>query len=241
MTSPYSWPVRQACGRWRKRVKTVGSQLSEQWVKEMYVRPIRRILGILSLVFLMMLASVALSVTQSKVSARIGIQIQANGRMTPAKGRNEVKVGDGLRLYVVPAEDAYIYVIQTDQQVARVLNPEPYKTPAKTAMILPNQGQYYNIDGASDVESFTIICSPTELEEVQKLMSSPTVPYPKWAAVEQGLIAKSRIDLTEEVDKPFSIAGVVRHLTSDQKFLQHLPMMSGNTLVVKTYDFTVKK
>jgi len=31
MTSPYSWPVRQACGRRRKRVETVGSQLSEHF------------------------------------------------------------------------------------------------------------------------------------------------------------------------------------------------------------------
>jgi hypothetical protein len=210
-------------------------------LKEIYVRPILRILSILSLVFLVILGTAAVSVTQPKVSARIGIQIQANGRMTPAKGQNEVKVGDGLRLYVVPAEDAYIYVIRTDQKVARLLTPEPDKTPAKTAMILPNQGQFYNIDGSSDVESFTILCSPTELKEVQELRGSPTFPYQKWAAVEQVLIENSRIDLTENVDKPFSIAGVVRHLTSDQKFLQNLPMMSGNTLVVKTYDFTVKK
>jgi hypothetical protein len=205
------------------------------------VRPILRILSILSLVFLMMLGTAAVSVTQPKVSARIGIQIQANGRMTPAKGRNEVKVGDGLRLYVVPAEDAYIYIIRTDQKVARLLTPEPDKTPANTAMILPNQRQFYNIDGSSDVESFTILCSPTELQEVQELRGSPTFPYQKWVAVEQGLIENSRIDLTENVGKPFSIAGVVRHLTSDQKFLQNLPMMSGHTLVVKTYDFTIKK
>lgn len=210
-------------------------------LKEMYVRPILRILSILSLVFLVLLVTAAVSVTQPKVSARIGIQIQANGRMTPAKARNEVKVGDGLRLYVVPEEDAYIYIIRTDQKVAQVLNPEPYKTPAKTAMILPNQGQFYNIDGSSDVESFTILCSPMELKEVQELMDSPTFPYQKWTAVEQMLIEDSRIDLTEDVGKPFSIAGVVRHLKSDQKFLQNLPMMSGNTLVVKTYDFTVKK
>ena len=210
-------------------------------LKETYVRPILRILSILSLVVLVMLGTAAVSVTQPKVSARIGIQIQANGRTTPAKSRNEVKVGDGLRLYVVPAEDAYIYVIRTDQKVARLLTPEPDKTSAKTAMILPNQGQFYNIDGSSDVESFTILCSPTELKEVQELRGSSTFPYQKWAAVEQGLIENSRIDLTEDVGKPFSIAGVVRHLTSDQKFLQNLPMMSGNTLVVKTYDFTVKK
>lgn len=207
----------------------------------MYVNPILRILRILSLIFLITLGTAAVSVTQPKVSARIGIQIQANGRMTPAKGRNEVKVGDGLRLYVVPEEDAYIYVIQTDQKVARVLNPEPYKTPAKTAMILPNQGQFYNIDGSSDVESFTILCSPTALKEIQELVGSPIFPYQKWAAMEHALIENSRIDLTEEVGKPFSIAGVVRHLASDQKILQNLPMMSGNTLVVKTYDFTVKK
>jgi hypothetical protein len=188
-----------------------------------------------------MLSTAAVSVAQPTVSARIGIQIQANGRMTPAKVRNEVKVGDGLRVYVVPGEDAYIYVIRTDQKVARVLTPEPYKTPAKTAMILPNQGQFYNIDGSSDVESFIIVCSPTELKEVQELMGSPTFPHQKWTAVEQGLIENSRIDLTEKVGKPFSIAGVVRHLTSDQKFLQNLPMMSGHALVVKTYDFTVKK
>jgi hypothetical protein len=188
-----------------------------------------------------MLGTAGVSVAQPKVSARIGIQIQANSRMTPAKARNQVKVGDGVRLYVVPAEEAYIYVIRTDTKVARVLNSEPYKTPAKTAMILPNQGQFYNIDGSSDVESFTILCSPTELKEVQELMGAPTVPYQQWAAVEQMLIEQSRIHLTENVDKPFSIAGVVRHLTSDQKFLKNLPMMSGTTLVVKTYDFTVKK
>jgi hypothetical protein len=108
-------------------------------------------------------------------------------------------------------------------------------------MILPNQGQFYNIDGASSVESFTIICSPMQLKEVQELMGSPTFPYQTWAAVEQKLIETSRIDLTEDVTKPFSIAGVVRHLASDQEFLKQLPIMSGNTLVVKTYDFTVKK
>jgi hypothetical protein len=31
MTSPYSRPIRKACSRWRKRVETVGSQLSEHF------------------------------------------------------------------------------------------------------------------------------------------------------------------------------------------------------------------
>jgi len=205
------------------------------------VNPVLRILSILSLIFLVILGTIAVSGTQPRVSARIGIQIQSNGGMMRAKVRNRVKVGDGLRLYVAPVEDAYIYVIRTDKKVAQVLNPEPYKTPAKTAMILPNEGQFYNIDGSSSVESFTVICSPTELKEVQELIGSPTFPYQTWVAVEQKLIEKSRIDLTEDVTKPFSIAGVVRHLASDQEFLKRLPMLSGNTLVVKTYDFTVKK
>ncbi|MDH3604608.1 MAG: hypothetical protein OEU26_33795 [Candidatus Tectomicrobia bacterium] len=205
------------------------------------MNPVLRILSILSLIFLVILGTIAVSGTQPRVSARIGIQIQSNGGMMRAKVRNRVKVGDGLRLYVAPVEDAYIYVIRTDKKVAQVLNPEPYKTPAKTAMILPNEGQFYNIDGSSSVESFTVICSPTELKEVQELIGSPTFPYQTWVAVEQKLIEKSRIDLTEDVTKPFSIAGVVRHLASDQEFLKRLPMLSGNTLVVKTYDFTVKK
>ena len=218
------------------------------WVsKEMYVKPNFQILRILSLALLMILGTAAVGVTQPRVSARIGIQIQSNGGMTRAKIQNQVKVGDGLRLYVVPVEDAHIYVIRTDKKVARVLNPEPDKTPAKTAMILPNQGQFYNIDGSSNVESYTIICSPTELKEVQELMGSPTFPHQKWAAVEQKLMEKSRIALTDDVTKPFSIGGVVRLLTSDQElasdqeFLKQLPVMSGNSLVVKTYDFTVKK
>jgi hypothetical protein len=64
----------------------------------MYVKSMLRILSILFLVCLVMLGTAGVSVAQPKVSARIGIQIQANSRMTPAKARNQVKVGDGVRL-----------------------------------------------------------------------------------------------------------------------------------------------
>ncbi len=79
------------------------------------------------------------------------------------------------------------------------------------------------------------------VKEVQDLIESPKRPYTWWAATEQSLVEKSRIQLTETVKKPFSIAGVVRSLNSDSEFLKQLPTFSGNTLVVKKYDFTVKK
>ena len=207
----------------------------------MYVNLRLQRLSILGLACLVIPNIAGIGITQPRVSAQIGIQIQSNGGTTRARAKHRVKVGDGLRVYVVPAEDAYIYVIRTDKKTARALSPQPDKIPAKTAIILPNQGQFYNIDGASNTESFTIICSPMELKEVQELIGSPPVPYLKWAAVEQKLIEQSRIELTEDVTKPFSIAGVVRHLSNDEEFLNQLPMTSGNTLVVKTYDFTVKK
>jgi len=60
--------------------------------------------------------------------------------------------------------------------------------------------------------------------------------------VEKDLLEKSRIDLTGKAEKPFSIAGTVRGgAAAADPFIEKLQTISGNTLVVRQYEFRVKK
>ncbi len=202
-----------------------------------YLQPL--VTGFLTLLFIF--STVAVGSSQSIVKAQIGIQVQSNGSSTRAKKRNRIKVGDGLRLYVTPAEDAYLYILRTHKQRVQALNRPPYIVTGKTPVVLPGEAEFYNIDGSSPHESFTVICSPTPLKEVEDLIKTSTPSLAQWTPTERLLIKISRMHLTENVDKPFPIAGVVRSLKTDSEFLKQLPTFSGKTLVVKKYDFTLKK
>src|SRR4029453_285904 len=46
--------------------------------------------------------------------AKVGIQVRSGERTAPAKTRETVKTGDSLRVYVMPEDDAYIYVVHND-------------------------------------------------------------------------------------------------------------------------------
>ena len=107
-------------------------------------------------------------------------------------------------------------------------------------MALPAPEKFYQIDGASDKESITVICSPTEIRAVASLFSSPPVPQKNWLSLEKDLLDKSKIDLTQQTDKPFQIAGNVRSISNDP-FMETLQIFSGKSLVVKKYDFQVQK
>ena len=184
------------------------------------------------------------AMAQDRVRAKVGIGIQARPGepIAPAKTSEMVKTGDFLRVYVVPEDDAYVYVVHNDGKTLTLLNaPNVATRTSKGAPVtLPAPEKFYQIDGGSDRESITVICSPTEIREVTKLFNTPNVAQKNWLSLEKELVDKSKIELAQQADRPFQIAGNVRSMNADP-FLETLPISSGKSLVVKKYDFQVQK
>ena len=179
---------------------------------------------------------------QERVRAKVGIEVRSGERSTPAKATETIKAGDFLRVYVVPEDEAYIYVVHNDGKTPTLLNAQEAhtKVPKGSLVALPAPEKFYQIDGTSAKESITVICSPTEIREVDTLFRTANVPQQNWTVLEKELMEKSKIDLTQKADKPLQIAGNVRSIHSDT-FKDTLPMYSGKTFVVKKYDFQVQK
>lgn len=187
---------------------------------------------------------VAPAMAQDRVRAKVGIGIQArpNDPIALARATETVKTGNFLRVYVVPEDDAYIYVVHNDGKTLTLLNAPTAatKTTKGSPVTLPAAEKFYQVDGGSDRESITVICSPTEIREVTKLFSTPNVAQKNWLSLEKELADKSKIELAQQADRPFQIAGNVRSMQADP-FLETLPISSGKSLVVKKYDFQVQK
>ena len=157
---------------------------------------------------------------------------------------DRLKSGDMLRIYVHPEHASYVYVIHSDGQTATLLNTVEQKVQAST-LVMPSLHQFYQVDGKSPKESFTIICSPRELAEVSQAFDMGQAPHSAWASVEEDLTSRSRIDLTQGSDRPFAIAGNVRGgggggSAGGDPFSSRLQIFSGRSLLVKHYAFQVR-
>ncbi len=174
--------------------------------------------------------------------AKIGIQINSLKKNKLAKSRDRLKPGDLLRIYVHPEKASYIYIIYSDGQDISLLSMIEQKI-LSSSLVLPSVNEYYEIDGKSNVERFTIICSPKEIVEItQFFKSNPS--FENWEPLEQTLEEKSKIQLNDKSDIPFAIAGNVRSgLSPDQNssMVKKLKIFTGNYMVVKKYEFRVAK
>ena len=179
---------------------------------------------------------------QERVRAKVGIQVLSSERSTLAKATEAVKAGDSFRVYVIPEDNAYVYVVRNDGKTLTLLNAQDAQTQVRkgTLVILPAPEKSYPINGTSVTESITVICSPTEIREVTTLFHTTNVPQKNWLSLEQELMGKSKIDLTQKADKPFQIVGNVRGMY-DKAFVDTLQIFSGKAYVVKKYDLQVQK
>jgi len=151
--------------------------------------------------------------------------------------------GDLLRIYVHPEKPSNVYVVYTDHEKATLLNSVQQEIQS-TSLVMPSLQEYYQVDGQSSKESFTIVCSPKELSEIIEVFKGGETTYSKWAAIEKILIAKGKIELNETSKTPFSIAGNVRGAGGLQKtdpFVKELQIFSGKSILIKKYEFHVKK
>jgi len=176
------------------------------------------------------------------VRAKVGILIKSGDQMTRAKSRDRLKAGDMVRIYVHPETSSYVYVIHHDRKTVSLLNMVQQKVQSST-MVLPSLQEYYQVDGNSAVENFTVICSPEEVKEVAALLGSE-VPYEKWGAIEKDLTKRGEVDLSQKTERPFAIAGNVRgagETAAGDPFVRDLQIFSGNSILVRHYEFSVKK
>lgn len=177
------------------------------------------------------------------VRAKIGIQVVSGDRADRAKSRDRIKAGDMLRIYVHPERGSYVYVVHSDQKTATLLNAVEQRIQGST-LVMPSLHQYYQVDGTSPVEIFTVVCSPKELTRVSEIMRHGQASQSEWAALAEELSAGSRIDLTQKSERPFAIAGNVRGLGGKSQapgdpFSESLQIFSGRSLLVKQYEFRV--
>jgi hypothetical protein len=188
-----------------------------------------------------LLASTLPVFAQAKIiRAKLGILIKSGNQTVRAKAKDRLNVGDSLRIYVQPEDNFYVYVVHTDHKNVKLLSSVDRQAPG-SQLVLPGQQEFYEIDGESPVETFTIICSPDELKDVSALLKSE-ISYEKWASMEKELIKKGEIDLGQKAEKPFPIAGNVRGATNpNDRFAADLQIYSGNTILVKQYEFSIKK
>jgi len=180
---------------------------------------------------------------EEKVRAKIGIQIKSGDRIVRAKSNDRLKKGDLLRIYLHPEEASHVYIVHTDLKNVTFLNEDQQKIQSSTLM-MPSPRDYYEVDGESSTETITIIVSPNEVPELLKKLEQQNKSYAGWLEYENILIEKGKIDLSTSTVKPFPMAGNVRGLpgASDiDPFMKELQIFSGKSILVKKYEFKVKK
>ena len=176
------------------------------------------------------------------LSARIGIVIDSGEQLIRARGHERIKPGDRLRIYIKSEGVRHVYVVHTDHETVTLLGRFEEMSPG-AQLVMPGLLEFYEVDGKSPIEDFTIICSTAKLNDISALFNSK-VTYKTWAPVEEKLLKQGKIDLSQKPDKPSPIAGNVRELiggNKDDSFISDLPIYSGNTILVKRYEFDIKK
>ena len=176
------------------------------------------------------------------IRAKIGIEISSSGKNKLAKSRDRLKPGDLLRIYVHAEKASYIYIVYSDRKKISLLSMTEQNI-LSSSLLLPSVNEYYEIDGKSNFERFTIICSPKEINEIPQFFNSNPL-FKEWESLEQTLDEKSRIQLSDKSDIPFAIAGNVRGgISFDQSSspIKKLKIFTGNYMVVKKYEFQVSK
>lgn len=175
------------------------------------------------------------------VRAKVGIMIKSKDRVLRAKKKARLRPKDQIRIYALPEKPAYVYVIHSDTKTATLLNNEHQRV-ANVVLTLPAPQDFYEIDGQSAKEFITVVCSREEARALKALFSSGQVPHRAWAKVEKDLLGSPPVDLTGKAEKPFTIAGNVRGgSAAADPFIEKLQTISGKALVVRQYEFRVKK
>ena len=157
------------------------------------------------------------SMAQEVVRAKLGAQLRVGVKTVRAKARDRIRAGDNFRFYMIPEQDAHVYLVYSDTTTATLV--QQLAAERLEPIILPTPPDAYQVDNASPKAFFTLICSTREIPEITAFFNGPKASRLSWKQFEDQLVKQSKIELSEVQPKPFAIAGNVRaesglHLTN---------------------------
>jgi hypothetical protein len=114
-----------------------------------------------------------------------------------------------------------VYVVHTDHKNVTLLIMTVQEGRSAT-LVLPSAHEAYAVDGSSSEESFTIICSPKEIEELTAL-SKGGMSHDRGVMIVSRLMERSKIKMPAQPERPFPIVGNVR-VDSEHPFLGQIPI-----------------
>lgn len=178
--------------------------------------------------------------TQSDtIKAKIAILHKAGEIYSPLRTRDRLRVGEMLRIFVLPGTDCFAYVIHTGNEKSTLLGKQQIEA-AKDTLILPNPFDFYIFDEAGTKEKIAIICSSEKISEIENLFKkSENISALSWKSVEEKIVTKNKPKLSETSEKPFPMAGNVSAVNED--FIETMNFFEGEKLIIRKYEIEVKK
>ena len=194
---------------------------------------------ILFIILLLFSQTFAYSPPKDTLKAKIAILHKAGEEYTSLRSKDRLKAGEMIRIFILPQNNCYVYVIHSDDKESALLYSDKAKA-FKDTLMLPSASEYYIFDDQSPTAKITILCSLEKIQDIEKLFDKKeTNSLSGWNKVEMKLVKESKKELNEVSDKPFPIAGNVSAINED--FLEQILTFTGNKLLIRKYELEIKK
>ena len=163
-----------------------------------------------------------------------------------AKVNDRLRSGDHLSVYIKPEENSFVYLINSNAKTASLiaLGDNQNNVSAHSLRIFPSikkgKKKGYKVDGNEDVELISIICSSKKLPRINQLFSGGAVAVEKWRTLENIFIEDNQIITPSKPEEQLQFGGSLRS-PDITPFIKTLSISSGKELIVRRYQFDVKK
>jgi hypothetical protein len=180
--------------------------------------------------------------SQNLIKAKIAILHKSGEDYNALHNHDRLHVGDLMRIFVIPLNECYSYIIHSDDKEATILfNSESNKKLLKDdTLILPSPSEFYTFDNKSPSAEVIIFCSRNKLSEINNIFkNNSTVSVTEWNKIGNNLIKKFVKEIKEKTEKPFPIAGNVGAVNDD--FIDGQLILSGECTLIRKYKIEIKE
>jgi len=201
-----------------------------------------RLILLVSFVFFSYAASYSKDISgdvSDSVKAKIAILHKAGDNYSSLRSNDRLRAGEMLRIFVQPINKSFIYVVHADIKEATLLyqNDNPV---INEILLLPSANDYYIFDDSSPEERIIIFCSAKRSDEIEKLfLNKECISRKEWNKFEKNIFKEHKKYLNDKTDKPFPIAGNVSAINDE--FLDQVQTFVGKNIVIRKYEFEIKK
>lgn len=200
-----------------------------------------RISATIRYLFFIVILAAATALPQSAVKAKIGVLTKSNNKISKLKTFDRLKPGDELRVCILPADNLFFYAIFSDQKTSTLLNfKQAFRLTKNKSYLLPSASEFYQLDENSAKVKLTLICCAKKVDKIESIFkSADEIPVGTWAEAEKAIIAASKKDISDNSDKPFTMAGNVRGINDD--FFDKLTPLTAEKTLIRIFEIEVKK